>query len=423
MAADIICSRSIGSGSPAIGRSRLFIQLRQRATRDRIRSGQEASGSVVETPNSSALDVATEVATTAPTYSDLRQKQIPDKALGVGDVLEYSVRSWQRKPEVPGQFWYQQILIDDGVVLNQSLEIRVPKDKYVQVSSPKLKSETREEGDQRVYVWKHSHLEPSKPDDKKKQAAAADEPLEIQITTFKNWEEVGNWWGALASEQAKVTPAIQDKAKELTAGLSTDTGKARAIYRYVAMKFRYISISFGAGRYRPHSAEEVLANQYGDCKDKHTLFAALLKAAGIQAWPALIGVGIKFDSSVPSPAQFNHVITVLPQGGKYVWSDTTAEVAPFGFLMQAIRDEQALVIPPGGKPVLVKTPLDPPFAASEIVDVKSSLAADGTLTGHFDFRLLGDGAVAMRGAFHQLAPTQWQALAQQMSYTLGYAGM
>ena len=25
------------------------------------------------------------------------------------------------------------------------------------------------------------------------------------------------------------------------------------------MKFRYISISFGAGRYRPHSAEEVLA--------------------------------------------------------------------------------------------------------------------------------------------------------------------
>ena len=130
---------------------------------------RKAGGSVVETPNSSALDVATEVATTAPTYSDLRQKQIPVKALGVGDVLEYSVRSWQRKPEVPGQFWYQQILIDDAVVLNQSLEIRVPKDKYVQVSSPKLKSETREEGDQRVYVWKHSHLEPSKPDDKKKQ--------------------------------------------------------------------------------------------------------------------------------------------------------------------------------------------------------------------------------------------------------------
>ena len=232
---------------------------------------------------------------------------------------------------MPGQFWYDDVFVDDAVVLNQTLEIRVPKDKYVQVSSPNLRAETHDEGGQRVYVWKHSHLEPSKPEDKKKEAAE-NRPLKVQLTTFKDWEEVGNWWGALAAEQAKVTPAIESKAKELTAGLSTDAEKERAIYQYVAMKFRYISISFGAGRYRPHSAGEVLANQYGDCKDKHTLFAALLKAAGIQAWPALVGVGIKFDSSVPSPAQFNHVITVLPQDGKYVWLDTTAEVAPFGLV-------------------------------------------------------------------------------------------
>ena len=114
------------------------------------------------------MDLATQVAAAAPTYSDLRQKQIPVKALGVGDVLEYSVRSSQQKPEVPGQFWYQQVLIDDSVVLNQSLEIRVPKDKYVQVSSPKLRYETRDEGDRRTYVWKHSHLAPSKPEEKKK---------------------------------------------------------------------------------------------------------------------------------------------------------------------------------------------------------------------------------------------------------------
>jgi hypothetical protein len=30
----------------------------------------------------------------------------------------------------------------------------------------------------------------------------------------------------------------------------------------------------------------------------------------------------------------------------------------------------------------------------------------------------GDTAVAMRAAFHQLAPTQWQVFAQQMSYAL-----
>ncbi len=382
---------------------------------------RKADGSVVETPESSIQDVATEVAAAAPTYSDLRQKQIPVKALEAGDVLEYCFLSSQRKPEIPGQFWYDQSFVANGVVLNQTLEISVPKQKYVQVFSPKLQAEVHDAGDQRVYLWRHSQLETSKPEDKKK-PRGEDDALRVQITTFKNWEEVGNWWTSLASPQTVVTPAIQEKATQLTAGLPSEMEKARALYEYVAMKFRYISISLGAGRYRPHSAGDVLANQYGDCKDKHTLFAALLKAAGIQAWPALIGAGIKFNADVPTPEQFNHVVTVLPQGGKYLWLDTTAEVAPFGYLTQVIRDEQALVIPLQGKPTLVKTPIDLPFAASETVEVKATLAADGTLTGHFDFRLDGDSALLLRNGFRQLAPTQWQAFAQQLSYAMSYGG-
>jgi TonB family protein len=386
---------------------------------------RKADGSIVETPDSSIRDLATEVAAAAPTYSDLRQKQVPVKALGVGDVLEYSVRSSQQKPEVAGQFWYTQYFDSDNVVLSQTLEISVPKEKFVQVSSPKVKPETHDDGAQRIYTWHYSHLEASKPDPKKK-PPADDELPKVQITSFRSWEEVGNWWGALASAQAVVTPAIADKAKELTAGLSSDAEKSRAIYNYVSLKYRYISISLGAGRYRPHSAAEVLANQYGDCKDKHTLFVALLKAAGIPAWPALIGAGLKFDAAMPSPAQFNHVITVLPSGkksdGTYTWLDTTSEVAPYGLLVQVIRDEQALVIPSEGKPLLIKTPAAPPFPSSDTLEVKSALTADGTLTGHFDYQLGGDGALALRALFRQLAPAQWQAAAQQLSYGLNFGG-
>lgn len=382
---------------------------------------RKPDSSIVETPASSVLDVATEIATAAPTYSDVRQKQVPVNALGVGDVLEYSVHSVQQTPEVPGQFWYDQYFIDDTVVLNQTLEISVPKNKYVQVFSPKLQAETRDDGDQRIYLWKHSHLEPSRPEDKSKVTADVEAP-KVRITTFKNWEEVGRWWASLATPQITVTAPIRNKALELTAGLSSDSDKAKAIYRYVGMKFRYISISFGVGRYQPHSAAEVLGNQYGDCKDKHVLFAALLKAVAIQSWPALIGAGIKFNSAVPSPAQFNHVVTVLPEGGQYVWLDTTAEVAPFGLLSQVIRDEQALVIPREGKPFLARTPLNPPSEMSEQVDVKSALAADGTLTGHFALEVNDDSALVLRSAFRALAPIQWQAFVQRVSYGMGYAG-
>ena len=82
------------------------------------------------------------------------------------------------------------------------------------------------------------------------------------------------------------------------------------------MQIRYVGVSFGIGRFRPHSASEVLANQYGDCKDKHTLLAAMLAAAGLHADPVLIGAGIRFNSAVPSPESFNHLITHLTLDGQ-----------------------------------------------------------------------------------------------------------
>ena len=72
--------------------------------------------------------------------------------------------------------------------------------------------------------------------------------------------------------------------------------------------------------------------------------------------------------------------------------------------------------------MLVKTPIDPPSNTSDRVTIAASLAADGTLTAHFDYEFTGDEALGMRSGFRQLAPAQWPALAQQVSYSLNYAG-
>jgi len=150
---------------------------------------------------------------------------------------------------------------------------------------------------------------------------------------------VGRWYGGLQKEPLALTPAIRAKSAELTKGLKTEEEKIRAIYSFVSLKYHYIGLDFGIGRYHPHAADDVLDNGYGDCKDKHTLLAALLKAAGIEAWPALIHTQRKLDAEVPSPAQFNHVITVVPSGPQFIWLDTTPEVAPYGLLLQSLRNE------------------------------------------------------------------------------------
>ena len=70
------------------------------------------------------------------------------------------------------------------------------------------------------------------------------------------------------------------------------------------------------------------APMYSDLREKH--LAALLKAVGIQAFPVLISSHTTVDTDVPSPGQFNHVISVVLNS--LSWMDTTPEVAPIGYL-------------------------------------------------------------------------------------------
>ena len=98
-----------------------------------------------------------------------------------------------------------------------------------------------------------------------------------------------------------VDDSVRKKADELTRGATKPEEKARRLYDYVARNIRYVSLSFGVGRYQPHAASEVMTNGYGDCKDKHTLLATLLRAEGIPSYPVLIHSGRKLDPDVPSP--------------------------------------------------------------------------------------------------------------------------
>ena len=150
----------------------------------------------------------------------------------------------------------------------------------------------------------------------------------------------------------------------------------------MALHIHYVGLEFGIGRYQPHPADDVLSNEYGDCKDKHTLLATLLKAAGIEAWPVLISSSRELDPATPSPAQFDHVITLVPLDGKLLWMDSTAEVAPVGVLMASLRDKQALAIP-DGKPAYLKALLPMlPSPRSLRLHVEGKLSDQGLFTGH-----------------------------------------
>src|SRR5215470_1046663 len=241
---------------------------------------RKKDGSVVQTPSEDAQDMPSQVSRIAPFYSDLKEKQIPVKSLSVGDTVEYQVLFHFEKAQAANQFWGAENFITSAVVLDQTVELSVPKDKYIQVVSPKANPVITEEDGKKVYRWKTSHLEPAQQKDDKKPKSDSDLQPAIAWTTFKSWEDVGAWYGGLSKDRTSTTPELKEKVDELTKGKTTDDEKIRAIYDYVSTQVRYIGVAFGIGRYQPHSAEAVMDNQYGDCKDKHTLLAGLLKTAG-----------------------------------------------------------------------------------------------------------------------------------------------
>jgi len=356
----------------------------------------------------------------SPMYSDLREKHVLVKGLEPGDTLEYSAQ-WQiEKPLATGQFWYGYQFVKSAIVLDEQLEISVPHEREVKLRSQTIQPTTREENGRRVYTWKTSNLNSLSVEEQKK-AQSYDTirgllpPPDVLISSFRTWEEVGRWYDSLQQEKILASPEAKAKAEELTKGLSDDDAKLRAIYNYVSLRYRYVAISFGIGRYQPHAAAEILGNQYGDCKDKHTLLAALLNVVGIRAYPALINTQTAVDESVPSPGQFNHVISVVAKGSTLSWMDTTPEVTAMGYLMYPLRGKPALVIMPE-KVAFQTTPANPPFANRNTGKVTAKLDADGTLQAHVETVDRGDGELYFRSAFRRWPESQWKDLTQQISY-------
>ena len=360
----------------------------------------------------------------APVYSDYHEKHVSVPSLRPGDVLEYQVVRTTVNPLAPNQFWASYNFAEQGIVLDEQLEINVPKARHIKLKSkPGYDPKVSDEGDRRIYRWSHSRLK--EPDTKAKKPpfpSNADRIPSVQLTTFQSWEELGAWYGFLEKDRRKPDDAVKAKAAELVKGKSDDMEKVKALYDYVSRDVRYVALNFGLGRVQPHAAGEILANGYGDCKDKNTLLAALLQAEGIESSSVLIGSQHKLDPDIPSPSQFDHVITRVPVGGKEIWLDSTSGVMPFSMLLLPLRDKQALLISPDGKDGLVRTPSGLPFEASDQTHVDASLNETGKLTAHVAAVMRGDREVLFRILLRQMPGTHWKDLFDLMMQRSGMKG-
>ena len=134
----------------------------------------------------------------------------------------------------------------------------------------------------------------------------------------------------------------------LIAGKSTVREKEAAILDYVDREVRYTGIEFGEAAIVPHDPADTLALKYGDCKDKATLLVAMLRAAGIPAYVALLNAGSRLDvpADLPGMGLFDHAIVYVPGTAPAFWIDATDQYARLGQLPINDQGRHALIARP-----------------------------------------------------------------------------
>lgn len=172
----------------------------------------------------------------------------------------------------------------------------------------------------------------------------------FSLSSVDNWQEVNDWalgLFELNDEEAEVDEVFEEV---LTTAETTDE-KIEALLDYVQNDIRYMGIESGIGSIKPFPPKKVVAQRYGDCKDKTLLFITLLKQLGINtAYPALVNLSIQkgISSILPGAHTFDHAIVCLDYEGERYWIDPTLIQQGGDFKHRVISDYgMALVVKPG----------------------------------------------------------------------------
>lgn len=335
-----------------------------------------------------------------------------------GCVVEISYRIEARTPgSLP--FFYEELPLQHNVpVLKSSMALKLPKKgKYkYRLKNTEAAPVLSETDAAQVIKWNFPTGLPafeSLPYD----PPTRDMLTVVQLGSTDTWNDFISWYRRIAKDSDKSGPEIVALAKELSRDHPKRQQKLKAAFEYVS-KMRYVAIEFGVHGFRPRTPTEVLANRYGDCKDKATLLAVLLREMGIPAQFALINRMSSTDADFPG-WQFNHAITYVPpapdQGQKDgFWLDTTDTATPFGFIAPGNLGRTALVLPPnqtGGQFLPVT---DPNQSISTVRETwEWTQDATGRWTGTLKKEWGGLSDYTQRLRLKSLTPAQRQFFLQQ----------
>lgn len=199
---------------------------------------------------------------------------------------------------------------------------------------------------------------------------------------------------------------MRQSVAELTKNEPTISGKVQKLYRLLQNQTRYVSVQLGIGGWQTIEADKVALSKYGDCKALTNYTKALLKAANITAYPALVQAGAnESDVQADFPSfQFNHVILCVPDGRDTLFLECTDGHGVTGYAGNFTGNHHALLVLPGGGR-LISTPVYRPADNRQQRHMQITLTEQGDATAKVQTRYTGLQQEEYARTIHDLSQT------------------
>ena len=339
-----------------------------------------------------------------------RVLQVNLPKLEVGDLVHSVTRMTTQRAYIPGHFTEVNVLEGNLFIRHLTYEVFAPADRPLaktvlrdQIPGTVAYSVQTNADGALTHRWEVVNVpqmfdEPAMP------------PYEmvlqrLWVGTLPDWSAVSKWYWELSRPHlAATTPEMRETVSQLIAGTHTDLEKTKAVFYHVSKKIRYMGLTPEKDRpgFEPHDVGLTFSKKYGVCRDKAALLVAMLREAGLQAYPVLINVGTRLDPEVASP-NFNHAIVGVELGKEnYLLMDPTDENTR-DFLPAHDCNQSYLVCRAEGEKLRI-SPVHPPEENLMRVRTTGTLTATGILEARSELSFEGVNDDAYRNAFVKMKP-------------------
>jgi transglutaminase-like putative cysteine protease/predicted Zn-dependent protease len=331
---------------------------------------------------------------TSTTFIDARRLRAPLPGVEVGAVVEERITWSDERPffEAGRLAWWP--LVSAHPVSNLVVDVRaptsIPLDWTVRGPHELAPIRIRERGVHGVRITREDLPALAEPEPFSPRNS---EPWPtLEVSTARSWSQVGRTYAALM-EPLITAEGLDALVAEVRA--APDRASRIDLAGQIARdRVRYTAVAFGRNAIVPHTPAVAVERGYGDCKDKSTLFVALLRAVGIPAHLALVRStpGLDVDD-LPGLDQFDHAIAYVPgrRGAALRWFDPSAPAVGVRETPTVLQGRSALVID-GGQSALRTIPIAPPRANRLALAREWHLQPDGV--ARVEVRVEADGLPA-----------------------------